>query len=352
MNRLTSGWYERLVRPLLFQMDPESAHHLALRILRAAPRIPGALATLRSFAPPPQPITLFDLQFPNRIGLAAGFDKNGAAIPAWEALGFGFVEIGTITATPQPGNPRPRIFRYPQQEALINRLGFNNDGADAVGARLSRLRESTLSPSIPIGVNIGKSSVTPIEEAAVDYLYSFRQLHRVADYIVLNVSSPNTPGLRSLQEHEALVELLRAVTDENARLALPKPILLKIAPDLSDAAIEEIVPAFEEFNLAGIIATNTTLDHSAIAAEADERGGLSGTPLRERSTAVVGFLRAHTRLPIIAAGGICGASSAQEKFEAGAQLLQVYTGYVYRGPGLLREIADGGRGATASVPGQ
>jgi len=340
MNRLTSGQYERVVRPLLFRMDPETAHHFALRALQAAPRIPGVLSFLRSFAPAAEPVTLFGLQFRNPIGLAAGLDKNGVAIPAWEALGFGFVEIGTVTAKPQPGNPRPRIFRYPEKEALINRLGFNNDGADVVAKRLRRLRESVRRPSIPIGLNLGKSMVTPIDEAAMDYLYSFRQLHAVADYIALNVSSPNTPALRSLQERAALGELLRIITDENAQLPAPKPILLKIAPDLAESAMEEILAVCEERGLAGIIATNTTLDHSAIT-QVDEQGGLSGGPLRERSTAVVRFLRAHTRLPIIATGGICDAESAWEKLEAGAQLLQVYTGYVYRGPGLLGEILRG-----------
>ena len=338
MKRLTNAWYQHLVRPLLFQMDPETAHHFAMRLLRSAPQIPGALALLRSFAPPPQPRTLFGLQFRNPLGLAAGFDKNAVAIPAWEALGFGFVEIGTVTAQPQTGNPRPRIFRYPKQEALINRLGFNNDGADVIAERLRRLRESTLAPSIPIGVNLGKSKVIPLEEAAADYLYSFRQFASVADYIVLNVSSPNTPGLRTLQEHDALVGLLRVIAVENARLASPKPLLLKIAPDLSEESLGEIVGACEEFGLAGMIATNTTLDHAALL-ETDEAGGLSGMPLRARSNAVIQFLRSRTRLPIIGVGGICDAMSAREKLEAGAHLLQIYSGYIFRGPNLLREIS-------------
>ena len=338
MKRLTSSWYERLVRPLLFQMEPETAHHFALGLLSAAPRVPGALAFLRSFAPPPRPRTLFGLQFRNSIGLAAGFDKNGVAIPAWEALGFGFVEIGTVTAKPQPGNPRPRIFRYLEQEALINRLGFNNDGADVIAERLQHLRESTSAPSIPIGVNLGKSKVTPLEEAATDYLYSFRRLAPVADYIALNVSSPNTQGLRTLQEHDALVGLLRIITNANAGLTSPKPLLLKIAPDLSEEALAEIAGACEKFGLAGIIATNTTLDHSALTS-ADEAGGLSGTPLRARATAVIRFLRTRTALPIIGGGGICDPESAREKLEAGAQLLQIYSGYIFRGPNLLREIS-------------
>ena len=338
MNSLTSAGYERLVRPILFRMGPEAAHHFSLGALQ----LPGALSVLSRFAPPPAPFRLFGLSFRNPIGLAAGFDKNGVAVPAWEALGFGFVEIGTITARPQPGNPTPRIFRYPAKGALINRLGFNNDGADVIAERLRRLRASARRPAIPIGINIGKSKVTPLAEAAADYLYSFRQLQSVADYIALNVSSPNTPGLRSLQEHDALVELLRTITQENARLPAPKPILLKIAPDLSDEAMEEIVRAAEEFALAGIIATNTTLDHSAIAPAPDETGGLSGRPLRARATEVVKFLRARTALPIIGVGGIFDAPSAREKFEAGAQLLQVYTGFIYRGPGLLNEIVRGG----------
>ncbi|MGH8093488.1 MAG: quinone-dependent dihydroorotate dehydrogenase [Chthoniobacterales bacterium] len=339
MSRLTNGCYEQIVRPLLFRLDPETAHHFALRLLRAAPHVPGALVFLRSFAPPPAPRTLFGVQFRNPIGLAAGFDKNGVAIPAWEALGFGFVEIGTVTATPQPGNPRPRIFRYPKERALINRLGFNNEGAEVVAAGLRRLRESRFRPSIPVGVNIGKTKVTPLEEAAADYLYSFQRLAPVADYVALNVSSPNTPGLRSLQENDALVDLLQAVTKENARLPSPKPILLKIAPDLSDDAIGQIVSTCEEFNLSGIIATNTTLDHAKIPREADTVGGLSGEPLRSRASAVIRLARERTQLPIIGVGGISDAASAREKLQAGADLLQIYTGFIYRGPGMLRELA-------------
>lgn len=330
--------YEQIIRPMLFRMDPETAHHFVLRVLAAFPHFPGVRGVLCVFTPLDAPREFFGLTFRNRLGLAAGFDKNGVAIPAWEALGFGFVEIGTVTAKPQPGNPRPRIFRYPAEGALINRLGFNNDGAVVVAERLRRLRASRRAPAIPVGVNIGKSMVTPIDQAADDYLYSFRQLEAVADYIALNISSPNTPGLRSLQERAALADLLRTITQENARRPKPKPILLKIAPDLSETVMMEIVGACEEFGLAGIIATNTTLDHSAVANAGDEQGGLSGTPLRTRATAAVRFLRAHTRLPIVGVGGIGDAASALERFEAGAQLLQVYTSYVYRGPGLLREI--------------
>lgn len=338
MNRLTSDWYQQLVRPFLFRLDPETAHHLAMRLLRLAPEIPGGLVLLRPFAPPPQPRTIFGLNFRNPFGLAAGFDKNAVAIPAWEALGFGFVEIGTVTAKPQPGNPRPRIFRFPKPEALINRLGFNNEGADVIGERLRRLRASKLAPSIPIGVNLGKSKITPLEDAPADYLYSFRQLAPVSDYVVLNVSSPNTPGLRNLQERDALVALLRVVAEENARLPSPKPLLLKIAPDLSDDALADIVGVCEDFRLAGMIATNTTLDHGALPGN-DEAGGLSGSPLRARATEVIRFLRSRTRLPLIGVGGISDAASAREKLEAGAELLQIYTGYIFRGPGVLREMS-------------
>jgi dihydroorotate dehydrogenase len=328
--------YERLVRPILFSLDAETAHHLALGCFQVMSGLPFALRALRRFQPSPKPRTVFGLTFPNPIGLAAGFDKNGVALPAWAALGFGFIEIGTVTARAQPGNPRPRIFRYPQQEALINRLGFNNDGAEVVAARLRALRASGGWPEIPIGINIGKSKITPIEEATDDYLFSFRFLREFADYLVLNVSSPNTPGLRTLQEHDALEPLLTAIQKENQ--SGPKPLLVKIAPDLSPSDLEQILTTCQENGIAGIVATNTTLDHSAIPRALDQTGGLSGRPLREKSTAFVRAIASHSRLPVIASGGISDGESAREKLEAGAQLLQVYTGYVYRGPGLLREL--------------
>jgi dihydroorotate dehydrogenase len=334
----TADTYERFVRPLLFSLDPETAHHLAVGCLRVASRLPFALRALHTFQAPAKPKTLFGLNFPNPIGLAAGFDKNGVALPALAALGFGFIEIGTITAKAQRGNPRPRIFRYPEQGALINRLGFNNDGADVVAARLRSLRGSGRWPGIPVGINLGKSKVTPIENAADDYLYSFRLLREFADYVVLNVSSPNTPGLRMLQEHDALQELLRVIRKENQ--IARKRILLKVAPDLSILDLEQVIATCEENDIAGIVATNTTLDHTSIPPAIDQAGGLSGLPLREKSTEFVRAIAARSRLPVIASGGISDAASAREKLEAGAQLLQVYTGYVYRGPGLLREIGE------------
>jgi dihydroorotate dehydrogenase len=330
--------YQRLVRPLLFSLDPETAHDLVIGCLRGVGGFPVVRRTLRRFQPQPRPTTLFGITFPHPVGLAAGFDKNGLALPAWAALGFGFIEIGTVTAKAQPGNPKPRIFRFSQQEALINRLGFNNDGADVVADRLRKLRESGGWPEIPLGINIGKSKVTPLEAAAEDYLYSFEKLSPFSDYIALNVSSPNTPGLRSLQKSAALSNLLRAIREQNR--SSQKPVLLKIAPDLSAAELSEMITACEENEIAGIIATNTTVDHTAIPTSHDQIGGLSGQPLREKSTAIIRAIRSRSRLPIIASGGIFDAESAREKLEVGADLLQVYTGYIYRGPELLRDIVN------------
>jgi dihydroorotate dehydrogenase len=233
--RSVPGIYGTFLRPLLFLLDPEGAHDLAMRSLRNASDHSMLLKMLRRFQPPPNPVTLFGLTFPNRIGLAAGFDKNGVALPAWEAMGFGFIEIGTVTAKAQLGNPKPRIFRLPRQRGLINRLGFNNDGADMVANRLRRWHDSGAWPKVPVGINIGKSKTAELQHATADYLHSFRRLQRYADYVVLNVSSPNTPGLRLLQESRSLASLLRAVQDENRS---EKPLFVKIAPDLSDEGID------------------------------------------------------------------------------------------------------------------
>ena len=330
--------YERLVRPLLFAFEPERAHRLTLGVLRAASHVDLAHRALNVFQPPTKPKRLFGLDFPNPIGLAAGLDKNGVALPAWAALGFGFIEIGTVTAKPQPGNPPPRIFRFPEQRALINRLGFNNHGADAVAQRLRKLQSSGRWPRVPVGINIGKSMNTPLAEATEDYLSSFRVLREFADYVVLNVSSPNTPGLRELQGSAALSELLAAIAEKN--VITRKPIIVKIAPDLAPEELDQIVATCDTNNVAGIVATNTTMDHSVIPEGQDEQGGLSGAPLREKSTAFVRQIAARSTIPVIASGGIMDADSAREKIAAGAQLLQIYTGLIYRGPGLLREIAE------------
>ncbi len=330
--------YERLVRPLLFSLDAEAAHHLAIALLRGASHVDLALRALQSFQPAPKPKTVFGLTFRNPIGLAAGLDKNGVALPAWAELGFGFIEIGSVTARSQPGNAKPRIFRFPEQEALINRLGFNNDGAVAIAERLRKLRSGKRWPDVPLGINIGKSRETPLEQTTDDYLYSFRLLREFADYIVLNVSSPNTPGLRELQGREVLSQLLRAVREKNQ--IARKPVLIKISPDLSSSELNEVIATCEENETAGIIATNTTLDHSSIPTVLDEAGGLSGAPLREKSTALIRAISANSTITVIASGGIIDAQSAREKFEAGAQLLQLYTGYIYRGPNLIREIVE------------
>ncbi len=331
--------YERLLRPLLFSLDAETAHDLIIALLRGASHVDPALRALNAFQPAPKPKTVFGINFPNPIGLAAGLDKNGVALPAWAAMGFGFIEIGTVTAKAQQGNPKPRIFRFPDQQALINRLGFNNDGADVIASRLRKLRESGRWPgTCRVGINIGKSRITPLSEATDDYLYSFRLLRDFADYIALNVSSPNTPGLRELQEPRALSQLLRAIRNDNQISA--RPILVKIAPDLSSTELEQIIAVCEQSEVAAIIATNTTLDHSSIPPARDQAGGLSGVPLRERSTALMRSVVAKSKIPVIASGGISDAESARERFEAGAQLLQVYTGYIYRGPRLLREIME------------
>src|SRR5215469_5047744 len=243
--------YELFVRPLLFSLDAETAHHFTVGLLGRASRFDATLQLLRFFRPTPKPVSLFGLTFPNPIGLAAGLDKNGIALPAWAALGFGFIEIGTVTAKAQPGNPRPRIFRLPEQQALINRLGFNNDGADAVANRLAALRKSGRWPAVPIGINIGKSRTTPLAQATDDYLYSFRLLWDFVDYIALNVSSPNTPRLRELQEPQKLSELLRAIGTEAG--PTPKPLVVKISPDMSPTDLKAILAVCEKHQVAGII---------------------------------------------------------------------------------------------------
>ena len=326
------SFYQQVIRPLLFLTDAEFIHHLAMDALAATGPL---LQKLPSKPDPRLERTVFGLQFPNPVGLAAGFDKNGVALPAWQGLGFGFAEIGTVTARAQPGNPKPRIFRVPEAQALINRLGFNNDGCDVMATRLQKLRQSGRWPSIPVGINLGKSKVTPLQEATADYLLSFERLQQFGDYFVLNVSSPNTPGLRSLQDRPALDELFGHIQRRNTT---NKPLLVKIAPDLEWPVIEEIVALVDEHGLAGMIATNTTIDHSSVPEKRRQQGGLSGAPLRQRSTEIVRFIAERSKVPVIAVGGIMDADAALEKFDAGAALVQVYTGYIYQGPALVGDI--------------
>jgi dihydroorotate dehydrogenase len=326
------SFYRHLVRPLLFSFDPETVHHFAMGCLEVTG---PALNWLAGTPDPRLGRTVFGLHFPSPVGLAAGFDKNAVALPGWAALGFGFAEIGTVTARAQSGNPKPRLFRLPELEAVINRLGFNNQGAAAVAERLRALRQSGHWPNIPVGVNLGKSKVTPLENATADYVESFCRLRDFGDYFVLNVSSPNTPGLRQLQDKSALEGLLSAVQSANTAR---RPVLLKIAPDLEWAAIEEIIGLVEAHELAGIIATNTTIDHSSVPEVRRQTGGLSGQPLKKRALEVLRFIVANTGLPIIAVGGIASATDALERLDAGANLVQVYTGLVYKGPALIHEI--------------
>ena len=281
----------------------------------------------------------FGLTFPNPVGLAAGFDKNAVAVPTWAALGFGFTEIGSVTAHAQPGNPKPRLFRLPDDAALVNRLGFNNEGAAAVASRLETLRHSGL--QVPLGVNVGKSKVTPLEDAPADYLASLTQLWPYADYFVINVSSPNTPGLRALQERERLAELLAEV--QNFRTSQPaKPVLLKVAPDLSDHELADIAELAVNHELSGLVATNTTVLRQGLSAPFDEAGGLSGRPLKARSLEVLRFLTSlKTGLPLVSVGGVSSVDDVVARLEAGAVLVQLYTSFVYEGPFLLRRLNRG-----------
>jgi dihydroorotate dehydrogenase len=326
------NFYSALARPLFFRLPAETAHELTMRMLALGARVPG----LCGVRPSGRSVECLGLNFPNAVGLAAGMDKNGTALPMWPLMGFGFVEIGTVTALAQPGNPHPRLFRFPAQQALINRMGFNNEGAAAVAARLAHWRASGRWPRVPVGINLGKSRLTALADAAGDYAESFRLLREHGDYFVVNVSSPNTPGLRELQAAGHLRGILAALGRENPA---GKPILVKIAPDLADDDIAAVVEAGEDEGAAGWIATNTTLDHRVIPDGTDEEGGLSGLPLGLRSTEVVRRVRALTNRPIIGVGGVADAQGAREKMQAGASLVQLYTALVYAGPGLPRQIA-------------
>lgn len=337
----------RAARPLLFRLgggDPEGAHEWTLKRLEQLSRWQGLVRVLhRRYGAPGAACTVFGLRFPSPVGLAAGADKDGRALPAWHGLGFGFVEVGTVTRHSQPGNPRPRLFRLPASEAIINRMGFNNRGADALATRLAALG----SLPFPLGVSLGKSRITPLDAAVSDYLASFRVLYRYGDYFAVNVSSPNTPGLRGLQDRTRLAELVGALQGEARSLSRgdpPKPLLVKLAPDLDDAAIGELLGVCEEHRVAGVIATNTTAGRFGVAAVdaviAREAGGLSGRPLTLRAREVVRLIHRETggRLPVIGVGGILSVEDALRMFDAGAALIQLYTGLVYRGPDLVRGI--------------
>ncbi len=346
MNLTISPVLYPLLKPLLFALPPERAHHLTVAGLRTALNIPGINGFMRAEYGRPRDErlrrTVFGLDFPNPVGLAAGFDKDGKYYHDMAALGFGFLELGTVTPRPQGGNPQPRLFRLPADGALINRMGFNNEGVDEL---VRRLIEKGRPGDCIIGGNIGKNKDTPNENALDDYLHCFERLFDHVDYFVVNVSSPNTPNLRDLQEREPLTRLLAALQENNHRRPHPKPILLKIAPDLTDGQLDDILAIRRDTAIAGLIATNTTIDRSGLTTSAPEvaamgMGGLSGAPLRDRATAVIRYLseRGGPGLDIIGVGGIDDGDSAAEKVAAGAKLVQVYSGLIYRGPGLVGEI--------------
>lgn len=337
--------YRSLVRPILFRLPPETVHELALHSLSL---LPTKLFT-KTFDSPSLNISRFGLSFPNPVGLAAGFDKNGVVLQPLAALGFGFIEAGTVTYHPQPGNPRPRLFRLSEDQALINRAGFNNDGAAAFVKRVEQHR-----PDCVLGVSIGKSKITPLENATDDYLASFELVYQVADYIAVNVSSPNTPQLRELQQSQQLSSLLSALQGRNRELQqryqkqAPVPLLVKLSPDLEREDLETIVEVIDSLKIDGIIATNTTISRDNLLTDekrvaACGEGGLSGKPLKNRSTQMIAELYELTggRIPLIGVGGIFNAEDAWEKIAAGASLVQLYTGFIYQGPNIARQINEG-----------
>lgn len=328
-----------LARSALFCLDAEHAHELTLATFKNFPKLATAPFASKTAA---APVELMGLQFPNRVGLAAGLDKNGECIEAWARLGFGFIEVGTVTPRPQPGNPKPRMFRLPQHQAIINRLGFNNKGVDYLLERIMRTDYSGI-----LGINIGKNFDTSIENAASDYLICLRKVHAAASYITVNISSPNTKNLRDLQDEERLNDLLRQIQVEREKLAqeqgVRKPLLVKIAPDVSGAQIEHIARAARQFQIDGLIATNTTVTRPQLEGEilAQQQGGLSGAPLRTLADATLKRLRAEVGpdFTLVGVGGVTSAADAQAKRAAGADLVQIYTGFIYQGPSLIRACA-------------
>lgn len=338
--------YRSFIKPLFFCLPAERAHYTAMSMLRIACRIPGVSGMLkRMYSTNDERLrrTLFGITFDNPVGLAAGFDKDARWVDELSALGFGFIEIGTLTPKAQPGNDKPRLFRLPKDEALINRMGFNNGGAQAAAERLRKRTSRVI-----VGGNIGKNKTTPNEEAVNDYLSCFETLFDHVDYFAVNVSSPNTPGLRALQEKEPLLQLLNTLQQANNSKSKRKPILLKIAPDLTDEQLNDIIDIVRESKIDGVIATNTTIAREPLQTSKQEvesigAGGLSGKPLTHRSTEVIRYLKQHSNntFPIIGVGGIHTAQDAIDKLNAGADLVQVYTGFIYEGPGIARAICTG-----------
>lgn len=332
----------KLLKPILFKFDPENIHHFVTGSLRTANRIWGVKSLIKqAFVIESKQLEreVMGLKFKNPLGLAAGFDKNGSMVEELAQFGFGFIEVGTVTPLPQPGNDKPRMFRLPQDNALINRMGFNNQGVDVVAHRLSKLDRKGLI----IGGNIGKNKLTPNEDALSDYITCFDKLFDVVDYFVVNVSSPNTPGLRDLQEKEPLMNILNSLQNRNEKNGIARPILLKIAPDLTNSQLDDIIEIVRETKIEGVIATNTTISREGLLTPeslSSQAGGVSGKPLTDRSTEVVKYLSDHSNkeFVIIGVGGIHSPKDALEKINAGASLVQIYTGFIYEGPGLIKRI--------------
>mgnify|MGYP001367754059 FL=1 len=330
--------YKSLLRPLLFKFDPEEVHHFTFSLIKATQKVPGMRSLIQSIYQVNDKKLereVFGLKFKNPVGLAAGLDKDAKIYNELDAFGFGFIEIGTITPKPQDGNPKKRLFRLKEDQGIINRMGFNNGGIELAVQRLKKNK------GVLIGGNIGKNKITPNEEAVNDYTICFEALYPYVDYFVVNVSSPNTPNLRALQDKEPLMELLSTLQSKNILKPKAKPILLKIAPDLTDDQLLDIIDIVNETKIAGVIATNTTISREGlISANKSEAGGLSGKPLKDRSTEVIRFLsqKSNKSFPIIGVGGIHSAKDALEKLDAGADLIQIYTGFIYEGPGLIKEI--------------
>jgi dihydroorotate dehydrogenase len=335
--------YKILIKPFFFLFNPEKAHYLAMDLLKFTTKIPGGKIILKSiFKAKEKRIVVAGISFPNKVGLAAGFDKDAKWIDEMALLGFGHVEVGTLTPKAQRGNDKPRLFRLPLDNGLINRMGFNNGGVEDAAERL-RNRKS----NIIVGGNIGKNKITPNEDALSDYLICLNALHDCVDYFVVNVSSPNTPGLRELQEKEPLMKILSALSEQNKSFPKPRPIFLKIAPDLTESQLNDIVEIVLETKIAGVIATNTTISRDHLQTNSDVvqnigMGGLSGAPVRNRSTEVIHYLnqKSNGAFPIIGVGGIHTSKDAQEKLDAGSSLVQVYTGFIYEGPAIARNIAN------------
>lgn len=339
--------YKSFIRPLFFQFDPEKIHHFTFSLVKFLNKIPGLSSLFRGmYVVKGEHLkrNVFGIEFPNPVGLAAGFDKDGKLFEELGNYGFGFIEVGTVTPIGQEGNPLPRLFRLPKDQGLINRMGFNNNGVDGLVERLKARKNKNLI----IGGNIGKNKLTPNEEAVNDYLICFHKLFDHVDYFVVNVSSPNTPNLRDLQEKEPLTKLLKTLQAENAKKEIQKPIVLKIAPDLSNGQLDDIVGIIKDSGIAGVIATNTTISRENLQ-ETESRiaqignGGLSGAPVKKRSTEVIRYLseKSNSSFPIVAVGGIFTSKDAQEKLDAGASLVQVYTGFIYEGPGMVKRILKG-----------